>query len=173
MQVNYPRKDKVKLNVRKPVFSFNGPAPVIKVNFENQNATITKDITAFYDVYKNGKKIFSGHINKFKMAPKSSINYPIPWGSPSISPGSYSIDLKISGEGQIIHKSYSIFVPRKDIEKYQLNEFKQPEPILKKGGRITLVGGVLVTLMIIIIVLLIMLFKQKRNKTTGGKEISL
>lgn len=85
----------------------------------NDAPMIQREIFGVYKVTnKDGEKLFDGKIIPMIMAPKTQINYPMPWNATILEPGNYtlSITANVAGEEITVDKVFEI--EKKSVEKY-------------------------------------------------------
>jgi len=109
IQLDFPNQANPAFSFGKAGFKPNGAKVFIEM--VNDATLIQRDISGVYEVTnKDGEKLFAGEIAPMIMAPKTQINYPFPWGNPTLEPGNYtlSINANVAGEEIAIERVFKI-----------------------------------------------------------------
>jgi hypothetical protein len=139
--------------------------PKLLIHMRNESPMILRNVSGDYQVINsNGQTLFSGELEPFMMAPKSTINYPVNWNYKTMEPGHYSIILKMKVNGQTMIETEKAFeIKNENMQTYQ-DALVQPVLISHDISWWTwILGGVLVFAL-----LLIGFWLGKRNNTNGA-----
>ncbi len=99
-----------------PAFSFgkagfNPVGPDVFIEMRNDAPMLQRQISGVYKVSnKDGQELFAGKFKPIIMAPKTQINFPMPWNSAVLEPGKYtfSITADVAGKEIIAEESFNI-----------------------------------------------------------------
>ncbi|WP_087972501.1 WxL protein peptidoglycan domain-containing protein [Oceanobacillus rekensis] len=90
------------------------------IEMTNNAHLIQEEIIGTYDVSnQEGTELFKGEIPSFKMAPKSQIRYPVPWGNETLDDGTYNLTLSGTAGGEAFSASETFTIENKDIQEFE------------------------------------------------------
>ena len=138
---------------------FNPDKANVFIEMRNDAPMIQREIFGVYKVTnKDGEKLFEGKIIPMIMAPKTQINYPMPWTAPILEPGNYTLSITASVAGKEITVDKIFEIEKESVEKYS----KKPnQPIAKTQT------GLLYFIVITVVVVLgniIFWIKKRKDK---------
>jgi hypothetical protein len=90
---------------------FNPVGPNVFIVMRNDAPIIQKQISGVYKVAdKDGQELFAGKFEPIIMAPKTQINFPMPWNSSVLEPGTYtlSITANVAGKEIVAQENFNI-----------------------------------------------------------------
>ncbi|MCA0984254.1 DUF916 and DUF3324 domain-containing protein [Halobacillus yeomjeoni] len=126
------------------------------IEMTNSGPTIQPDLHISYDILTDtGESVFTGSIESLKMAPKTSITFPIPWEADPIEDGTYTLQMTADNDGEKIEAERSIQIGQSSPpENEEPNEPpKDPEQPDEEKDKFTqfqvtilIIGGILVAI---------------------------
>ncbi|MDF2523779.1 MAG: hypothetical protein K0R31_1420, partial [Clostridiales bacterium] len=154
----------------KPSIMVTPSAPYFLIHLTNNSPQIISDVQFNYKVQQAGKNLFLGEISSFKMGPKNSIGYQIPWNYKKFTEGQYTLHLRLMANGKITNYSYNITVPKQNVANYQ-EETQPVKPVAETRDNniiqwLFALGGVLIGAVIVILIF----YMNKRKKTEKEKK---
>jgi hypothetical protein len=152
-----------------PIIQSVSGNPTVNVPIKNNSPMILTDVYLQYKVIYQGKTIFRGQTDKFKVAPMSETYYPIAWGSETFKKGDYKVKAKlIYGEGKTTSKVLPFKIEEKEIKQVQE---QVPSKLITDNDKsnVGLWVGVICGLLVGSCVTWVILFMVRR-KRVGSKE---
>lgn len=91
----------------------------IAINLRNPSASLLGGVSGTYRVTQGQTKVLTGSFGPFKMAPMTSIQYPVPWAGTPV-PGTYQVTITGTfAQGTSIQAERSFTIGQAAIEHYQ------------------------------------------------------
>lgn len=164
IQLNYPQKEKEKLTLKKPTVMITPSGPFLMMDLTNNNATISDNIRAYYQVSQNGKKLFNGSVQSFKMAPNTQINYPAAWKAKKFQAGLYQLNMKLITPNESLNRSFSFSVSDGNTVKFAQTNANVPTVSDSSWWFWWLWIIIIILFLIILLLLLFLLYKRRKDK---------
>lgn len=142
--------------------TFLGEKIAVGVQINNQAALIQEGITGDYEIMDSQNAVlFSSAINKFKMAPMSTFNYPLTWQNKTLEPGTYALSLTLHVGDEVIDIRRDITIDAQGVDEAQRTQQRISPTI--KSTQFQWYEVALQVLILIIIVLFIAFIRRKRR----------
>ncbi|MCA0984252.1 DUF916 and DUF3324 domain-containing protein [Halobacillus yeomjeoni] len=150
---------------------FVGKSTHAYIELINGAPLIQERIDATYEVTdQEGRTLFSGSIDSVKMAPKTTIQYPIPWTAETIEDGTYTLHITSTNENERVSIKRDITIQREELMDYQEQTAQPGNPDVRMKGitlsvkeMIALVFGVIALGITGTLISLKLLRKRKRH----------
>ena len=128
VQMDFDQKDETLVTFSSPLNEVTPSRPHILLPIKNVNASIANSVEARYKVFDlNGNLLFENRFGPFNMAPKTEINYQIPWEYTEYKPGKFRLTMTTLVDGKEKQYEETFTVTSKDVsEYYELTQPKKP-----------------------------------------------
>lgn len=162
IQLDFPKEATPDLSFGKAGFHSDGAKVYIEIR--NDAPMIQKEISGTYKVTgEDGKELFEGKIAPIIMAPKTQINYPVPWNAPTIESGNYTLSVLANVAGKKINVDRNFIIDENEVAKYS-EKANQPTAKLQTVPR-NLLYWIIAAVVLICIGFIFWFVKKKRNLT--------
>ena len=167
IQLDFPNESTTDFSFGKAGFSAEGATAYIEM--QNKAPMIQRQISGTYKVTnEGGEKLFEGKIPSLIMAPKTQINYSVPWNYTTLESGNYTLSVSANVAGKKINVDRDFVIDENAVTKFA---DKTNQPIAKfKIKPIYLIYLAIAVAMIILIRIVIWLIKNKHYRTNPDKH---
>lgn len=162
IQINYNKGVESPIEVSNNNVEVTRTSPNVLLGIKNKSFSIKEDIHFEYKVMQGDKSLFSGKSNKFKMAPSTEVNYPIPWQDDKFSSGDYKLNVSYYEDGNKIDKNFDLKIPKEKVKKYK--EESKSKPVADYDELPKWVYLIIVLAVLNIFLLLFIILRKKKEK---------
>ena len=159
--------------LNKPQLSFLPSGILLLINLDNNIPSVANNISGNYQVYDPDiKKVFEGSFSDLKLAPKTSLSYPVFWNSETIKPGVYHLKINLNINGQYMENNQTFDVKSNDLTTYKKKvdhlsptiDTSTKQTVNKNNNNPSLWMYISIGLFVVLLFVILLLILLKRKK---------